>query len=136
MQNYDLDLKQIQIQNERLFRELEEIQKILSMPEDRVVFEKEFYTVEDCASLKGGAALNTYKCNRFLLPGCGNPKYSAYIAGRLCFPREEVMKWLKVSDAEYLAYAKDCGITVIPEKYLRMSKKAGGPEVAKFKKLN
>lgn len=85
---------------------------------------KEFYTVEDCAEMKSGAALNTYKTNRFLLPGCGNPRYSAYIAGRLCFPREEVMKWLRISDAEYLDYAKECGVTVVPEKYLRLSQKA------------
>ena len=57
--------------------------------------------------LKGGAALNTYKCNRFLLPGCGNPKFSVFIAGRLAFPRNEVMKWLKISDADYIEYSKE-----------------------------
>lgn len=130
MQNFDLELKQIQLQNEKLYRELAEIQKILAKPEEKVVFEKEFYTIEDCAGLKGGAALNTYKCNRFLLPGCGNPKYSVFIAGRLCFHREEVMKWIRISDAEYLEYAKECGVSVVPEKYIRMAKKAGGKEVA------
>ena len=130
MQNFDLELKQIQLQNERLYRELAEIQKILARPEEKVAVEKEFYTIEDCAELKGGAALNTYKCNRFLLPGCGNPKYSVFIAGRLCFPRDEVMRWVKISDAEYLDYAKECGVSVVPEKYIRMAKKAGGKEVA------
>ena len=130
MQNFDLELKQIQLQNERLYRELAEIQKILARPEEKVAFEKEFYTIEDCAELKGGAALNTYKCNRFLLPGCGNPKYSVFIAGRLCFPRDEVMRWVKISDAEYLDYAKECGVSVVPEKYIRMAKKSGGKEVA------
>lgn len=130
MQNFDLELKQIQLQNERLMRELTQIQKILEKPEEKVVFEKEYYTIEDCAGLKGGAALNTYKCNRFLLPGCGNPKFQVYIAGRLCFPREEVMKWVKISDAEYLKYARECGITIIPEKYIKLAKKAGCEEVA------
>jgi hypothetical protein len=34
------------------------------------------------------------------------------------------MKWLKISDAEYLDYAKECGVSVVPEKYLRLSQKA------------
>ena len=130
MQNFDLELQEIKLQNERLHRELSEIQKILEKPDEKVTFEKEYYTIEDCAGIKGGAALNTYKCNRFLLPGCGNPKFQVYIAGRLCFPREEVMKWIKFSDANYLEYAKECGVTVIPEKYIKMAQKAGGKEVA------
>lgn len=124
MNNLDLELKSIQIQNERLLRELAEVHKILEKPEQQTVYSKEYYTVEDCAGMKGGAALNTYKANRFLLPGCGNPKFSVFIAGRLAFPKEEVMKWLKVSDADYLEYAKECGVTTIPEKYVRLSQKA------------
>ena len=123
--NFDLELKQIQLQNEKLFRELSAITKMLENPSEKVSFEKEFYTIEDCAGLKGGAALNTYKCNRFLLPGCGNPKYSVFIAGRLAFPRDEVMKWLKISDADYIDYAKECGVTVVPEKYIRLAQRHG-----------
>ena len=124
MNNFDLELKSIQLQNERLLREMEVLHKMLESVQPQSETQKEYYTVEDCAEMKSGAALNTSKTNRFLLPGCGNPRYSAYIAGRLCFPREEVMKWLKISDAEYLDYAKECGVTVVPEKYLRLSKKA------------
>lgn len=122
----DLEVKTIQIQNEKLFRAITEVQALLENPEEKNLFEKEFYTVEDCAKLKGGAALNTYKASRFLLPGCGNSKYAAYIAGRLCFPKEEVMRWLKITDAQYLEYAKECGISIIPEKFLKMAKKARG----------
>lgn len=124
MNNFDLELKTLQLQNERLLREMEVLHKMLESVQPQTETQKEYYTVEDCAEIKSGAALNTYKTNRFLLPGCGNPRYSAYIAGRLCFPREEVMKWLKISDAEYLDYAKECGVTVVPEKYLRLSQKA------------
>lgn len=124
MNNFDLELKSIQLQNERLLREMEVLHQLLEAVQPQSETQKEYYTVEDCAELKSGAALNTYKTNRFLLPGCGNPRYSAYIAGRLCFPREEVMKWIKISDAEYLEYAKECGVTVVPEKYLRLSQKA------------
>ena len=85
--NLDLELKSIQIQNERLLRELAEVHKMLEKPEQQ-------------------------------------PMFSVFIAGRLAFPREEVMKWLKVSDADYLEYAKECGVTAIPEKYVRLSQKA------------
>lgn len=124
MQNFDLELKSIQLQNERVLRELAEVHRMLESVQPQTEQVKEFYTVEDCAELKSGAALNTYKTNRFLLPGCGNPRFAAYIGGRLCFRREEVMKWLKVSDAEYLEYAKECGVTVVPEKYQKLSEKA------------
>ena len=122
--NFDLELKAIQLQNERLLRELAEVHKMLEIPAQQPLYSKEYYTVEDCAELKGGAALNTYKANRFLLPGCGNPKFSVFIAGRLAFPKEEVLRWLKISDANYLEYAKECGVTVVPEKYIRLAQKA------------
>jgi len=122
--NFDLDLKQIQLQNEWLIRSITELQKTISEPDSNQLFEKEFYTVEDAARLKGGASLNTYKGARFLLPGCGNPKYARYVGGRLCFSRDEVLKWIKVSDENYLEYAKECGVTVVPERFLRMMGKA------------
>ena len=123
-QNYDLDLQLIQNQNERLIRQVAELHRMLESPKEKTIATKEFFTVEDCAELTGGAALNTYKCNRFLLPGCGNPKFSVFIAGRLAFPRNEVMKWLKISDADYIEYAKECGVTVVPEKYIKLATKA------------
>ncbi len=122
--NFDLELKAIQLQNERLLRELTEVHKILEMPKQQPQYSKEYYTVEDCAEMKGGAALNTFRANRFLLPGCGNPKFSVFIAGRLAFPKAVVLRWLKISDANYLEYAKECGVTVVPEKYLRLVQKA------------
>ena len=113
-----------QLQNEKAVRKLGEIHTILKQMQNEKSYEKEFYTIEECAKLKGGAALNTYKANRFLLPGCGNPRYSVFIAGRLCFPKDEVIRWLKVSDENYLDYAASCGIHTVPEKYLRLSQKA------------
>jgi len=124
MQNLDLALKAIGLQYECLTREVAEVHRILELPEEKTIATKEFYTIEDCAELKGGAALNTYKSNRFMLPGCGNPKYSVFILGRLAFPHDEVMRWLKVSDSDYLDYAKECGVTVVPEKYKKLATKA------------
>ena len=120
----DLDVKELQIQNQKLLRAIEEVQEMLSIPSNEHSLAKEFYTVEDCAELKGAAALNTYKSNRFMLPGCGNPKYSVFILGRLAFPHDVVMRWLKVTDSDYLEYAKECGVSVVPEKYVRLAKKA------------
>ncbi|HOE08811.1 MAG TPA: hypothetical protein PLV89_08030 [Treponemataceae bacterium] len=125
----DLNVRQLMLLVEKLSLSVGDFMKQMDTPEKEQLFEKEFYTVEDCAKLKGGAALNTFKTNRFLLPGCGNPKFASYVGGRLCFPRSEVMKWLKVTDADYLDYAKECGITVIPEKLLHLSAKAGGSNV-------
>lgn len=124
MQMFDLEIQELKLQNERLLREIAEVHKMLQFPKENETTCKEFYTIEDCAELKGGAALNTFKSNRFLLPGCGNPKYSVFIAGRLAFPKEEVMRWLRISDADYLEYAKECGVTVVPEKYIRLALKA------------
>ncbi len=123
--NFDLELKQIQLQNERLLRELAEVHKLLESPEENKIPIKEFYTLEECWQMKGGCSLNTLKANAFLRVGCGNPKYSRYIGGRLCFPKDEVFRWAKICDGpEYISYAKSCGVTIIPEKYIRLSQKA------------
>ena len=53
--NLDLELKSIQIQNERLLRELAEVHKMLEKPEQQPMYSKEYYTIEDCAGMKGGA---------------------------------------------------------------------------------
>lgn len=125
MKNFDLELKTIQLQNEKVLRELAELTKKLDSTEEFTSPTKEFYTLEECWQLKGGCSLNTLKTNSFLRVGCGNPKFSRYIGGRLCFAKEEVFRWLKITDGpEYLEYARSCGITVIPEKYARLAQKA------------
>jgi hypothetical protein len=125
MKNFDLELKEIQLQNEKLIRELAEVHQLLATVVPQNENKKEFYTIEECAIMKGGAALNTYKASaRWLLPGAGNPKYASYIGGRLCFHRDVVLEWLHITDADYPEYARRCGIIVIPEKYARLSQKA------------
>lgn len=123
--NYYLDLVMIQRQNEMLIHQVDELHRMLESPEEKTIATKEFYTLEECWQMKGGCSLNTLKANAFLRVGCGNPKYSRFIGGRLCFPKDEVFRWLKITDGpEYLEYAKSCGIKIIPEKYLRLSQKA------------
>jgi len=125
----DLNVRQLMLLVEKLSLSFNDLMKQMSSPEEKQLFEKEFYTVEDCAKLKGGAALNTFKTNRFLLPGCGNPKFASYVGGRLCFPRLIFLRWIRVTDAEYLDYAKECGVTIMPEKILRLSAKARGSNI-------
>lgn len=132
--NLDLEVKELQLQNQKLIRAMDEIQKLLSEKKSDTEFEtKEFYTLEETWRIKGGCSLNTLKANPFLRVGCGNPKYARYIGGRLCFTRSDTMVWANICDGpEYIEYAKKCGITVIPEKYLRLAKKATNvEEVAK-----
>lgn len=124
MKNLDLEIKEIQLQNEKLIRELAEVHKLLETVIPQSENKKEFYTIEECATMKGGAALNTYKANRLLLPGAGNPQYASYIGGRLCFSRTVVDEWLHITDAEYPDYARRCGVSVLPNKFAILSKKA------------
>ena len=124
MKNFDLELKEIQLQNEKLIRELAEVHQLLATVVPQNINKKEFLTIEECASMKGGAALNTYKAHRVLLPGAGNQKYASYIGGRLCFARDVVEEWLHVTDAEYPEYARSCGVSILPEKFAILSKKA------------
>ena len=124
--NLDLELRSIQLNQERMLRGLEELQKLLMTGEkEKSEFQKEFLTIEECWKLKGGCSLNTLKANAFLRVGCGNPKYAHYIGGRLCFKAADAMRWAQICDGpEYIEYAKEYGVTVVPEKYLRLAQKA------------
>ena len=105
---------------------MDEIKKLITEKSLKSEFEtKEFYTLEETWRIKGGCSLNTLKANPFLRVGCGNPKFARYIGGRLCFTRSDTLVWASICDGpEYIEYARKCGITVIPEKYLRLAKKA------------
>ncbi len=120
--NYDLELKEIQLQNEKLFREITELRKVVETKDPESKEKKAYYNVEECARMKGAAAILTYKGNRFMLPGCGNPRFSVHILGRLAFPAQYVERWLSIPDEEYLNYARECGVTAIPEKYKKLLK--------------
>ena len=124
MKNLDLELKEIQLQNEKLLRELAEVHELLNAVQPQSETKKEFYTIEECVELKGGAALNTYKANRLLLPGAGNPQYASYIGGRLCFAHDLVVEWLNVTDDVIPEYARKYGVTILPEKFMRLAQKA------------
>jgi hypothetical protein len=64
----------------------------------------EWLTLEQAVKLKGGAALNTYRCKPNLQPCCGN-NYKI-IGGRRCWRREDIIMWLNISDEELEAYKR------------------------------
>lgn len=127
--NIDLEIKEIQLQNEKVDRRLSVMQKLIEELAANPAVEKAYYNVEECAQMKGAASVLSYKGNRFMLPGCGNPRFAVHILGRLAFPADIVKRWLEITDEEYLDYARnECGISIIPEKYLRLAKKASKVE--------
>ena len=74
----------------------------------------EWVTLEKAAALKGGPALATYKCKKFLQPCCG--LNSKTIGGRKCWHRDQILKWLSIDDSTLKAYAQEWKVQ-IPENY-------------------
>lgn len=125
----EIEVKELQLQNLKMIRKLDAIEKhleSLSKQDESSCITKEYLTLEETWQLKGGCSLNTLKSQPFLRVGCGSPKFVRYIGGRLCYARSDVLVWANICDGpEYIEYAKNtCGITVIPEKYLRLAEKA------------
>lgn len=74
----------------------------------------EWINLETAVRLKGGAAPATYRTQLILQPCCGlNYKL---IGGRKCWRREDIMRWLAITDADMVNYAAEWKVTV-PEKY-------------------
>jgi hypothetical protein len=98
----------------------QEIQKLRIDTEAPPLYEgvPQWITLEAAAKLKGGAALATYQTKLFLQPCCGlNYKL---IGGRKCWRREEVIRWVSITDADLKKYAVEWQVR-IPENYERRS---------------
>ena len=78
----------------------------------------EWVTLEQAAALKGGPALTTYRQKTFLQPCCGRD--FRIVGGRHCWPRDEVIKWLGITDAELKRYAEERSVK-LPETYEKRS---------------
>jgi hypothetical protein len=78
----------------------------------------EWITLEAAAAMKGGAALSTYRAKLFLQPCCGlNYKL---IGGRKCWRREDVIRWIGITDSDMKNYAAEWRVN-IPKNYERRS---------------
>ncbi len=78
----------------------------------------EWINLETAVSMKGGAAFATYRTKLFLQPCCGlNFKL---IGGRKCWRREDVIRWVSITDADLKAYAEEWKVS-IPKEYEKRS---------------
>jgi hypothetical protein len=98
----------------------QEVQGLRINTEARTRYETapEWITLEAAAAMKGGAALATYKSKLFLQPCCG--LNYRLIGGRKCWRREEVIRWIGVTDADLKKYAAEWKVK-IPGNYERRS---------------
>ena len=78
----------------------------------------EWVTLEQAAALKGGPALTTYRQKPFLQPCCGRNYH--IVGGRHCWQRDEVIRWLGITDAELKKYADERKVK-LPETYQKRS---------------
>jgi hypothetical protein len=79
----------------------------------------EWIDLRRAVELKGGPAYETYRTKYFLQPCCG--RNSKLIGGRKCWPRDEVIQWLAITDSGLLEYAGTYKVS-IPENYAKRSK--------------
>ena len=80
----------------------------------------EWVNLETAAKLKGGGLLSSYKVLLFLQPCCG--RNSQRVGGRKCWKKEEVIRWIKITDSQLKDYAKEWNVE-IPQNYKERSKK-------------
>lgn len=124
-----LALRTLELQAEKNSLDLQEVKEVVSkllIKVDNHSSIPEWLTLEQACALKGGASFNTVRCAAYLRPGAGNPKFQRYCGGRLVFHRDTVViPWLSVTDDNLEEYLKNvCEIKVIPEKILKIIKKA------------
>ena len=96
------------------------VQELVVNSEARKRYETapEWITLEAAAEMKGGAALATYQTKIFLQPCCG--LNYRLIGGRKCWRREEVIRWIGITDADLKKYAAEWRVS-IPKNYERRS---------------
>ena len=135
MKNIDIDVKTVLLQQEREAREIQEVKECLNKILSAVVNRDdipEWLTLEQAVKLKGGNSLNTVKCNNWLKPGAGSPRFSRICGGRTVYHRDSVIiPWLSVTDENRRDYIlHTCGITNIPvdleRKLLKAEQRMGG----------
>ena len=80
----------------------------------------EWVNLETAAKLKGGSTLSTYQTRLFLQPCCG--LNYRLVGGRKCWNKEEVSRWLKITDSHLKDYANEWKVE-IPQTYKERSKK-------------
>jgi hypothetical protein len=112
-ENENLTLMGIKLEMAIMTAEIQKLSTKVCCQASPVVM-PEWVNLETAASMKGGAALSTYKTRLFLQPCCGLNSKS--IAGRKCWRREDVILWLSITDADLKKYADEWKVE-IPANY-------------------
>jgi len=108
-ENENLILQGLKIELASMSAEIQKLSAKVSAPVASAEV-PEWVNIETAVALKGGAALSTYKTRLFLQPCCGLNYKS--IAGRKCWRRDEVMRWLLITDADLKKYADEWGVKI------------------------
>ena len=116
-QSESLILQGIKIEIATLTQEFQKLAARLYIPPSPAPL-PEWITLETAVSLKGGACLSTYQTRLFLQPCCGL-NYRK-IGGRKCWRRDEVLRWVTITDADLKAYAAEWKVE-IPANYKERS---------------
>ena len=112
----NLILQGLKIEIAALTQTIQELRLITETPRQETP--SEWITLEVAAKMKGGAALATYQSKLFLQPCCG--LNFQVIGGRKCWRREEVIRWIGITDADLKKYAAEWRVK-IPKNYERRS---------------
>jgi hypothetical protein len=110
LQGYKLELAALTREIQSLRFDIEKKSRTDALPE--------WVTLEIAVSMKGGAALATYRTKLFLQPCCG--RNYKLVGGRKCWKREDVINWIEITDNELKNYARNWKVT-IPENYEKRS---------------
>jgi hypothetical protein len=108
LNGYRLEFAAITQEMKRLRADLADRQKADTLPE--------WINLRQAVELKGGPAYETYHTKLFLQPCCG--RNSKLIGGRKCWPKNEVLDWLGITDSGLKEYAGKYKVS-IPENYAR-----------------
>ena len=108
----NLTIQGLVIQIATLTVEIQKLAARITAPSAVII--PEWVNLETAVKLKGGGALATYQTKLFLQPCCGL-NYRK-IAGRKCWRRDDVIRWLAITDADLKAYGDEWKVT-IPENY-------------------
>jgi hypothetical protein len=105
----DLILQGLKLEMATMTAELQKLAAKVCSPAGPVSM-PEWVNLETAAGLKGGAALSTYQTRLFLQPCCG--LNYRLIGGRKCWKRDDVIRWLAITDADLKSYSAEWKVTI------------------------
>lgn len=96
------EMRKLQAQMKRLIEVNETILSVKNIPE--------YCTLEQACELKGGSTYKNISKRPWQQPCCGTKSHK--YNGRRVWHRDEIIKWLKVTDETLEDYAKENGVDI------------------------